>query len=39
MRDAASSTFKGVKVGQVAKPRRYAGERHDLSAAWTMHTE
>ena len=36
MRHAASSAFKGVKVRQIVEPRRYAGEQHDLSAAWAM---
>jgi hypothetical protein len=36
MRDAASSAFKGVKIGQIVEPRRYASEPHDLSAAWAM---
>jgi hypothetical protein len=36
MLDAASSAFKGVKIGQIVEPRRYASEPHDLSAAWAM---
>jgi len=28
--------FKAVKVGQVAKSRRYSSEPHDLSAGWAM---
>ena len=34
VRQATSSTFKGIKVGQVLKSRRYSSEPHDLSAAW-----
>ena len=34
VRQATSSTFKGIKVGQVLKSRRYSNEPHDLSAAW-----
>jgi hypothetical protein len=33
MRHAASAAFKGVKVGQVVKSRRYPSEPHDLRAA------
>jgi len=33
VRHATGSAFKGVKVGQVAKSRRYSSEPHDLSAA------
>jgi hypothetical protein len=36
VRHTASSAFKGVKVGQVAKSRRYSSEPHDLSAAWAI---
>ena len=31
---ATSAAFKRIKVGQVAKSRRYSSEPHDLSAAW-----
>jgi hypothetical protein len=34
VRHATCSAFKAVKVGQVAKSRRYSSEPHDLSAAW-----
>jgi hypothetical protein len=34
VRHAARATFKGIKVGQVVKPRRYPIEPHDLRAAW-----
>ena len=36
VRHATSSVFKGVKVGQVAKSRRYSSEPHDLNAGWAM---
>ena len=34
VRYATSSTFKGVKVGQVPKSQRCSSEPHNLSAAW-----
>lgn len=34
MQHATSSAFKGIKLRQVAKSRRYSSEPHDLSAAW-----
>jgi hypothetical protein len=34
VRHATSSAFKGIKVGQVIKSRRYSSESHELSAAW-----
>jgi len=36
MSDAARAALKGVKVRQIVEPRRYAGELHNLSAAWAM---
>jgi hypothetical protein len=33
VRHATGSAFKGVKVGQVAKSRRYSSKPHDLSVA------
>jgi len=34
VRQATSSAFKGIKVGQVPKPRRCSSEPHSLRAAW-----
>jgi hypothetical protein len=34
VRHTTSSTFKAVKIRQVAKSRRYSSEPHDLSAGW-----
>ena len=36
VRHAANPAFKGVKVGQIAKSRRYSSEPHDPSAGWAM---
>ena len=36
VRHTTSSTFKRIKVGQVAKSRCYSSEPHDLSAARAM---
>jgi len=34
VQQATSSAFKGIKVGQVPKPRRCSSEPHSLRAAW-----
>jgi hypothetical protein len=34
VRQAASSAFEDIKIGQIAKSRCYSVEPHDLSAAW-----
>jgi hypothetical protein len=34
VRQATSSAFKGIKVGQITKSRRSSSEPHDLRAAW-----
>jgi hypothetical protein len=36
VRQATSSAFKDIKVGQVPKSRRCSSEPHKLSAAWAM---
>jgi len=36
VRHTTSSAFKAVKIGQIAKSRRYSNEPHDLSARWAM---